>query len=856
VYKNFFGLAKEPFGVTPDPSFLFSTAETEKTYASLLYGIESRKGLIVLIGGVGTGKTLLLRKLIEDIRELSAAIALVFNPRMNAEEFFDYVLCDFGVEHDPHDQLRSFEMLEEWLLIRNRMRKLSVLIVDEAQNLSPEAFEFVHALSKIETPKENLLQIILSGQRELAGMLRQPKLRPLSQKIALQLRTCPLNQDETLQYIAHRLRVAGGAVETVFTPGAIKAVASRSAGIPRLINLICEHALITGYADQRKPVGVTTVLEIAREFSLEGGTLAEEGFAEEAWVSLKTTALSLKIKEITDSAGAPPTPATKRVSAVIPETPLPTGAEANAGVRAETTLTTPGGGSAKSVATQAPAPPSTPPRVPGVPSPPNKELVSERQAVQPCPASQPTEVTKFSEAQIPAARQVPSARQRVNVPAPRENNLSGEFAETQSKIGPGPKEIPAGLPLITAQSPAAGAQGSGESANVAPRQASQPLLLKKVAAHRGFGPINKVSLEPLPKWPAPLRWAPLVLISMGLVLGGYYLTGSLLVRRTRRGEPLHLTSPSLSSGKSAADHLAGPHTQSSSESTGVIEQERVPTPPATSVLAGKAGHVSAPPVRSAKGELPSKSPKPLSHLGSKRFETQEPHEFSTPGVPAPVPPPTPGQLAVTSNVRGATVTVDGRSDPNWATPLTLKNLSPGVHSISVSKDGYKAANQSVTVEAGGEASINATLTPPRGEIDISTSPPGAEVLIDGKSYGPGPVRAQVEAGQHTFLVRQAGREPAEGKLEVQDQSVIQRTIDLPLKPPTPPALNISVTTQPPSATIYADGAPMNGKTPLSFHLSPGHHTLIIFTEGYRPVRREIDLPEGGALTVDVILSRQ
>jgi hypothetical protein len=113
-----------------------------------------------------------------------------------------------------------------------------------------------------------------------------------------------------------------------------------------------------------------------------------------------------------------------------------------------------------------------------------------------------------------------------------------------------------------------------------------------------------------------------------------------------------------------------------------------------------------------------------------------------------------------------------------------------------------------------------------------------------------------EAGQHTFLVRQEGREPAEGKLEVQDQSVVQRTIDLPLKPPTPPALNISVTTQPPSATIYADSAPMNGKTPLSFHLSPGHHTLIIFAEGYRPVRREIDLPEDGVLTVNVPLSRQ
>jgi hypothetical protein len=186
----------------------------------------------------------------------------------------------------------------------------------------------------------------------------------------------------------------------------------------------------------------------------------------------------------------------------------------------------------------------------------------------------------------------------------------------------------------------------------------------------------------------------------------------------------------------------------------------------------------------------------------------------------------------------------------------FKDLSPGVHSIVVSKQGYNEAQQSVTMEAGRETSINATLTPPRGKIDISTRPPGAEVLIDGKSYGPGPVRAEVDAGQHTFLVRQAGREPIEGKVVVLDQAVVQRTIDLPLEPLTPPAMNIAVTTTPPSATVYVDGALMSGKTPISFHLSPGHHILIIFAAGYRPVRREIDVPQDGALTVNEKLSGQ
>jgi hypothetical protein len=174
----------------------------------------------------------------------------------------------------------------------------------------------------------------------------------------------------------------------------------------------------------------------------------------------------------------------------------------------------------------------------------------------------------------------------------------------------------------------------------------------------------------------------------------------------------------------------------------------------------------------------------------------------------------------------------------------------------VSKEGFHEAHQSVTVVAGRATSINITLTPPRGEIDISTSPPGAEVLIDGKSYGPGPIRAEVDAGQHAFLVRQAGRQPVEGKLAVQDQSVVQRTIDLPLKPSPTPELNIAVITNPPAAKVYADGAPKSGNTPISFHLSPGHHILIITAAGFRPVRREIDVPEDGVLTVNAALSAQ
>ena len=179
-----------------------------------------------------------------------------------------------------------------------------------------------------------------------------------------------------------------------------------------------------------------------------------------------------------------------------------------------------------------------------------------------------------------------------------------------------------------------------------------------------------------------------------------------------------------------------------------------------------------------------------------------------------------------------------------------------MHRIVVSKQGYGDLHQTVTVEAGGTTSLNATLTIPQGEVDISTNPPGAEVLLDGKSYGPGPVRATVVSGQHTFLVRQAGREPVEGKVVVQDQAVVQQSVDLPVKRVTVPEMNIAVTTNPASATVYLDGAPMSGKTPISFHLSPGHHLLIIFAAGYRPVRREIDVPPDRTFAVNETLSAQ
>lgn len=825
------------------------------TYASLLHGIRARKGLILLVGEVGTGKTLLIRKLLDQIHGEATATAFVFNPRMSAAEFLDFALSDFGIKHDFKDRVRTLATLQEWLLGRNLRGQKSVLIVDEAQHLSAEAFEVVRALSSLETPTENPLQIVLSGQPEIENTLSQPGMRPFTQRIGLRLRTCLLRPAETLQYIAHRLRIAGGNVETVFTPEAGMAVSWSSAGIPRLINLICEHALISGYADQRKPIGAGTIWKIAREFNLRVATWAEAALADEVSGPIESGALTRRIPEITEPASALPQAAPIRVSPGPHKPHMPMGARRHAGTSAEVPITAQGGEGVKSVASRTPLPMETPPGIPEVISQPNEGQVSPRVAVQPFRDIQPEEIPTPWSKQIPVATQAPSAMPRGTVTASGASNLSGEITGAQSAGGEGAKESPAGRPAIAAKS-AAVAQRSAEGTNVAPRQAQQPISQKMRAAGPGLAHINYVPSPPARERPGVLQWTTLALISMGVVLGSYYLIGGRLLMRTRGGEPPNSTSKALTSEKPPGDNLAGLPTPTPSGGTGVTGQEQAPPQQAASVPGGKAKQVTAIPAKSAREQLPSASPRLVSRLASPSSEVQGPRKQASVGTSPPLPPPAPGRLSVTSNVPGASITVDGRSDPSWTAPHLFADLSPGVHTVVVAKQGYKEAQQSVTVDGGGETSVNATLAPPRGEIDISTHPPEAEVLIDGKSYGSGPVRAKVDAGQHTFLVRQAGREPVEGSFVVQDQAVVQRTIDLPLKPITQPVMNIAVTTNPPSATVYADGAAMSGKTPTSFHLSPGHHTLIIFAAGYRPLRREIDVPEDRVLSVNATLSGQ
>ncbi len=268
MYKEFFGLKENPFSANPDPRFLVPTRETEETFASLTYGIQQRRGFILLTGEVGTGKTTILNMFLEWLRGANVATAFIFNPRLSVVEFMDFMMTDFGIPCDSELKSQKLIRINQWLLERFRGNETAVLIVDEAQNLSVEVLEEIRLLTNLETAREKLLQIVLSGQPELEYKLNRPHLRQLRQRITLRCKTFPLTSKQTEEYICTRLRIAGRSEGPLFSPSAIEAVHRYSQGIPRIINLLCDHALINAFADGRKYVAANTIDCVAKEFEL------------------------------------------------------------------------------------------------------------------------------------------------------------------------------------------------------------------------------------------------------------------------------------------------------------------------------------------------------------------------------------------------------------------------------------------------------------------------------------------------------------------------------------------------------------------------------------------------------------
>jgi general secretion pathway protein A len=269
MYKAFFGLTSTPFNLSPDPSFLYRSAQHEEALASLIYGVQSRKGFIVLTGEVGTGKTTMLECLRDHLTAHRTPFGFLFNSRLTVDQFFEMMAYDFDLPCTRTSKTEVLFAMNNMLIQRVNQNQTTVLIVDEAQNLEWEVLEEIRLLGNLETRRGKMLQIILSGQPELDAKLEQSEYRQLKQRIALRCHLRPFTASETAQYIASRLARAGMRQQTVFPAEVLAEIQRRTQGIPRLINSVCDNLLLTCFAMESKVANVHMLDEVSRDLHLD-----------------------------------------------------------------------------------------------------------------------------------------------------------------------------------------------------------------------------------------------------------------------------------------------------------------------------------------------------------------------------------------------------------------------------------------------------------------------------------------------------------------------------------------------------------------------------------------------------------
>lgn len=277
MYKKFFNLTRNPFEPTPDPSFLFATRQHNEALAALYYGVRRHKGFVVVSGEVGTGKTLLLRCLLKSLEQSTdVAYAYVFHSLLSGTEFLQYIATDFGLQATGKNKAELLFDLSQFIIARGAKGLTTVLVVDEAHHLTEEALEEIRLLTNLETADRKLLQIILLGQPELDAKLDSIQLRQLKQRIAIRAKLFPLGDEQTKSYIQRRLQLAGsdGSASEIFPADAMEWVYHYSNGIPRLINVLCENALIAAYAKQSHRVTPEIVEGVASDLCFDDQFLA------------------------------------------------------------------------------------------------------------------------------------------------------------------------------------------------------------------------------------------------------------------------------------------------------------------------------------------------------------------------------------------------------------------------------------------------------------------------------------------------------------------------------------------------------------------------------------------------------
>ena len=271
MYEAFFGLRERPFDLTPNPRFLLLTSKHREALSNLQYGLSSRRGLTLLVGEAGTGKTTLVRTVVGDLEGKGALIAYLNNPTLSRNEFCEFLAASYHLSSRARTSKTALlEEMSRALGERHAAGLLTGLIIDEAQSLPLDLLEEVRLLANIETETEKLLPLVLAGQPELAERLNHPSLRQLKQRVALRCQLAPLDARETGEYIASRIRIAGGNSALVFTRQAVDCIYEHSRGIPRLVSVLCDNAMISGFAADRRPINREIVADVCRDFDING----------------------------------------------------------------------------------------------------------------------------------------------------------------------------------------------------------------------------------------------------------------------------------------------------------------------------------------------------------------------------------------------------------------------------------------------------------------------------------------------------------------------------------------------------------------------------------------------------------
>ena len=307
MYEHYYGFAEKPFSLTPDPKYLYRSQSHANAFDLLQYAIRRREGFVVVTGDIGTGKTTLCRALLEQI-DRTTFTALVLNPFLSEEDLLKRILQDFGVI--SREELKAgrlaavskqelIDALDDFLLGLIQLNASAVLIIDEAQNLPLQVLEQIRILSNLETDKEKLLQIILVGQLNLQTLLRSPEVRQLDQRVSIRYELKPLDREAAAAYVVHRLTIAGGSAAITFAPKALDLVHRLSAGIPRLINLICDRALLAGFSARTNRITPEMVSHAAESLDLQPSTRLRLG-----WSSWRASLLAGAAVVLLASAGA------------------------------------------------------------------------------------------------------------------------------------------------------------------------------------------------------------------------------------------------------------------------------------------------------------------------------------------------------------------------------------------------------------------------------------------------------------------------------------------------------------------------------------------------------------------------